>query len=266
MPVNALWDNLIDYAGVFPPARLPLPEALDEYEQALTDPEGAILGPCLIRASQLPEMDRSPARLGVVLDVALDDLDRRFPLTQAEARLDTGISMNDPMWKECVLYLESAPDDSSVLDEIALHRASACRVRAKIRTGGVTAAAFPTVEVVARFIERCHRLDIPFKATAGLHHPYRHPSATEDAIEHGFINLLAAVRATVAGSASQAEAALAATDPTEFDAATATWRRVGEGVPDREVRRLFRSFGSCSFAEPTGYLRRLGVLPLQGAR
>ncbi|MGA7273129.1 MAG: hypothetical protein WB239_18825, partial [Acidimicrobiia bacterium] len=212
MPVNALWHNLIDYAGVFPPARLPLGEAVAEYEQALADPQGWILGPCLVKASQLGGMDSLPVRLGVILDVSPPELDRRLRLAQVEARLDTVGSMDDPVWEDRTLYVESPdPADTGFLDELARVRASGRDIRAKIRTGGATAAAFPAVEVVARFIVRCHQLDLPFKATAGLHHPYRHPSTVDDAVEHGFINLLAAVRAIVAGEPDRAPAVLTAT-------------------------------------------------------
>lgn len=267
MPDHALWHNLIDYAGVFPPARLPLTEAIAEYRQASSDPEGWILGPCLVRASQISEIEQAPARLGAVLDVSPGDLDPLLPLAQVEARLDAIGSLDDDLWRDQVLYVESPnPAETDFLDEVARVRASGRDVRAKIRTGGAAASAFPAAEVVARFIDRCRRLDLPFKATAGLHHPYRHPSTVDDAVEHGFINILAAVRATLAGGTDQAATVLAATDPSEFDPVSATWRDVGRQIPDTEVRRLFRSFGSCSFAEPTGYLRELGVLPLEGAR
>jgi hypothetical protein len=45
--------------------------------------------------------------------------------------------------------------------------------RAKIRTGGVTADVIPSVEQIAEFLAACAEANVPFKATAGLHHPLR---------------------------------------------------------------------------------------------
>src|SRR5438477_108730 len=67
--------------------------------------------------------------------------------------------------------------------------------RAKIRTGGVTPEAFPKSAEIVRFVRTCLAANVPFKATAGLHHPIRcfHP-LTYDADSpqgtmHGFLNL-----------------------------------------------------------------------------
>ena len=50
---------------------------------------------------------------------------------------------------------------------------SAAGARAKVRTGGVTEGAFPASHALARFIQSCADAGVPFKATAGLHHPLR---------------------------------------------------------------------------------------------
>ena len=66
--------------------------------------------------------------------------------------------------------------------------------------------------------------DLPFKATAGLHHAQPTPGADPDRpVQHGFLNLLVAVEALVDG-ASVADAAdvLRDTDPSEISARGAT--------------------------------------------
>ena len=160
-----------------------------------------------------------------------------------------------------VLYLESHdPTDLSFLEPIATARSVDVDVRAKIRTGGATADAFPSPAAVAAFLTACVARGIPCKATAGLHHPVRTPSDVPEATEHGFLNVLAAVRCALAGDAEATIAALETTDIEDFDVATATYRGVGADLDVAEIRDTFRSIGSCSVAEPTGYLEELGVL------
>src|SRR5262249_58715448 len=70
--------------------------------------------------------------------------------------------------------------------------------RAKVRTGGVTADAFPSSFNLARFIKICAEEDVPFKATAGLHHPLRsvnkltYAPDSASAMMHGFLNVFLA--------------------------------------------------------------------------
>jgi hypothetical protein len=143
---------------------------------------------------------------------------------------------------------------------------------AKVRTGGIEAEAIPNSGSLARFLEACSLKQVPFKATAGLHHPVRgeHPlTYEEDALRsamHGFLNVFTSAALARGGvAAGELEGVLRETDPGAFrlDDGGLAWR--DHRVATREVllvRRDFaRSFGSCSFQEPVDGLRSLGVIP-----
>ena len=76
-----------------------------------------------------------------------------------------------------------------------LKEGNAC---AKIRTGGVSADAIPSAAQVAEFLAACAEAKVPFKATAGLHHPLRsvqkltYEPGSASALMHGFINVFVA--------------------------------------------------------------------------
>ena len=116
----------------------------------------------------------------------------------------------------------------------------------KLRCGG---ARVPSVEEVAEFVRRCRDDELRFKATAGLHH------ALPTDGEHGFLNLLAA---SVFGDE---EKMLATRDiALDADAFRANGRSAGADECARVRRKLFASIGSCSFAEPVGELKQVGIL------
>lgn len=260
MSRHALFAGLIDYAGVFPPASLDLATAVAEYTACAGGPDGWVLGPFLLRASQLAELGAFDAPVGLVLDV--QPTAPQHALEQVEQRLEPGAILDLESLRRLapVAYIESTdPDDVGVVARVQTARVSGYDVRAKIRTGGATAAAFPSVDTVTSFILECVGRGVPFKATAGLHHPFRHPSTVAGAMEHGFVNLIAAVRCAL-GSPQHVSSCLEETDPAAFDLTTVSWKSVGADVSDSRVRETFRSIGSCSFAEPTGYLRELGVI------
>jgi hypothetical protein len=96
---------------------------------------------------------------------------------------------------------------------------------------------------VAAFFVAARDLELPFKATAGLHHPVRSEH------EHGFLNFLTAADLAAAG-ADEAELrdVLAATDAAAL------------GTGSAKGRELFVSIGSCSFSEPVEDLQGLGLL------
>jgi hypothetical protein len=121
------------------------------------------------------------------------------------------------------------------------------------------------------FIRLCAAANVPFKATAGLHHPLRSehrftyqpdsPSGTM----HGFINLFLAAAFLRAGMESELAVQLLREQTAQafhFDADEISWRE--HRLSQQEIaaaRQSFSvSFGSCSFSEPVDDLRSLHLL------
>ena len=156
----------------------------------------------------------------------------------------------------------------TVADVAAAHNANAGRpsVGLKLRCGGVTPNAFPTPEALACAIAACHEAGVPFKATAGLHHPVRHYADDVGAMMHGFLNVFGAAILTRAHDLDRAtiERILLDEQPNHFvfDDECFRWTDLGV-MPDEiaEARSLFAtSYGSCSFVEPREDLQALGLL------
>jgi hypothetical protein len=238
-------ERLIDHAALFPPASMPLEEALEEDRRARSSPHAEVLNRFVVPAAKVGELPPERAPLSVVLSGPEDaglvaDADgveavelvlggpRPRPADLLEARRAL-----EPLGVESYFEL--------VLDEIwrdsvpaAIGAVAAVGGRVKLRCGG---AVVPSIEQVALVIACCREAGVPFKATAGLHHAVRRGE------EHGFLNLLAAT----AAPAGRVEAVLAEEDAAELDA----------GAADRS---LFTSFGSCSWREPIDDLVELGLL------
>jgi hypothetical protein len=235
-----LLGGLIDHAALFPPASLGLEEALAEDERVRRAPGSWLVGRFVCPASRLVDLDDADVRLTVVLDdpaALLDD-----PRVEA-VELPPGVPPDVALPVDEV-YVERPLGELGWLDDVAgLGR------RAKVRCGG---AVVPTVDELAAFVARCRLRGVPFKATAGLHHPVSGPG------RHGFLNLLAAA---VFGDE---EAALQETDASAFtlDDVRFGWRGRESGPDElaRVRRELFVAFGSCSVAEPVEDLRALGLL------
>jgi hypothetical protein len=143
--------------------------------------------------------------------------------------------------------------------------------RAKVRTGGVTADAFPSSFDLARFIKICAEEDVPFKATAGLHHPLRcvnkltYAPDSASAMMHGFLNVfLAAAFAQNGMEVDRLVELLEEKSPEafQFDSGGATWRdeMIVRGQLRNSRNLLAIAFGSCSFEEPIEDLKEIGLL------
>lgn len=142
---------------------------------------------------------------------------------------------------------------------------------AKMRTGGITADAFPSAREVGRFIARAAELLVPFKATAGLHHPVcgdyalTYEDGASRARMFGFLNVF--VAAAFAQSRPPERVLIEIVDDSEiasfrFSEDELAWR--GRTVTARQIASarssLGLAFGSCSFQEPVDELRGLGLL------
>jgi hypothetical protein len=235
---KALLSGLIDYAGLFPPAALSMEEAVRNYARYREGEHAWMLGKFVVpeaRAHEVPE-EFPKSVLGVDEVKAESDFVSFRPKTFVEIT------------------------DVGLIPELAKHGLSA-----KIRTGGLTPEAIPHLDRIATFIHVCAMHGVPFKATAGLHHPVRCMRAltyepdSPRATMHGFVNVFMA-----AAFPHHAERVLAEEDPKafRFEDDAAWWRDhavTTEHLAD--VRREFAiSFGSCSFEEPIADLQELGWL------
>ncbi|MBD0675606.1 hypothetical protein [Streptomyces sp. CBMA156] len=126
--------------------------------------------------------------------------------------------------------------------------------RAKFRTGGVVAEAFPDEDELAAFLTGCARRGLPYKCTAGLHNAVRHTDPETGFEHHGFLNVLLAAQETDRATAA---AVLAERDGEVLAKAV-------RALTDRQItviRNSFTAFGTCSITEPLGDLAALGLLP-----
>src|SRR5207248_4886691 len=78
----------------------------------------------------------------------------------------------------------------------------------KLRTGGVTADAFPTSAQVAKALVTPVTHQVPIKFTAGLHHPLRLFRDEVQTKMHGFLNVLGAAVLAAASKWDARQAAL----------------------------------------------------------
>jgi hypothetical protein len=129
--------------------------------------------------------------------------------------------------------------------------------RAKCRTGGLDATAFPDEAELAAFIHAALDRELPFKCTAGLHRAVRNTAEDTGFDQHGFLNVLIATRACLDGTTEVETAQILA----ERDADTVAGQVAALGDAKRtSTRDWFVSFGSCSITEPIDDLVALGLL------
>jgi hypothetical protein len=151
-----------------------------------------------------------------------------------------------------VIELRRGPGLGEALDVIA-----GSPFRAKLRTGGTAAQAFPTEQELAGFIVGCVQRGVPFKCTAGLHEAARHTDPATGFEHHGFLNILTATHTACQGADVAGVAKVLAERSAPRLAQT-----LRALTPDQvaRARSAFTAYGTCSIAEPLAELATLGLV------
>jgi hypothetical protein len=293
---RAVLEGLVDYAGLFPPAGLGMAETVLNFARYQRRDDHWALGRLVVPAGRLEEFETALAGLG-----ESDRLGTRWPLTvllgaDYHADLERVATFGERHAHDgpAVLSLEAKAGSPAAVAELraavperyelflelpleadlpGLGRAArAAGVMAKVRTGGIRAAEIPAPEAVLAFLAACAAERLPFKATAGLHHPLRGPApltylpGCDTAVLFGYLNVLAAA-AALWYRRSSAEAAqwLLADDRREFlldsEGLGLGTLRLGTAELAATRRGFMRSIGSCSFTEPLDEILTLATGP-----
>jgi hypothetical protein len=319
-------DGIIDYAGLFPPAKLVMFEAVSNFSQYQTDSDAWMLSRFICPTNRLPEFGQEFRKLAnsqscwkmsvlpgngntvkEYLDsfdldihhisgfskvfknnIIIDFLEIRLPAElyhNLSARGVTSFLMSlidilekyqissvnlfielsgNKDWKKNVSefigsvsqFTRSETGSNGILSNIGF----------KLRCGGLEASAFPSPEEVSIAIHECAINNVPFKATAGLHHPMRHFNQGVKTIMHGFLNIFVAALLAFKYYLLQEDIEQIVEDenPSNFIFMDSDLKWKSLEISAEEIKS-FRaekviSFGSCSFDEPREDLRSLNFL------
>jgi hypothetical protein len=303
--IHALLDELIDYAGLFPPAAMDMPAAVERFDRHRAGRHAFGLGRFVLPVGRFPEFESAVGGLlPVVPDVddseqapdlwaisalvspaedvdgvrrdleAIESFNDRHTEVGAGAAIVDTIELKATSGEAVDAVLDLLDDDIYPyfeLDPATDVRGTLAAIAgldggAKIRTGGVTADAHPSVEQVAAFIAACRMADVPFKATAGLHHAVRAHRSSVETRQFGFLNVFLGAALLHAGRVDAKGLADVLADE---DASNFTMSEDGVAWRDRRLStdqlaearsRFCHSFGSCSFEEPIDELITMGWL------
>ncbi|MBM4763073.1 hypothetical protein [Bacillus sp. B15-48] len=299
-------DQLIDYAGLFPPAKLPLDEAINNFATYKKGKDAWMLGPFVMPVTLLKEVtahmdlfsEEIPLTLSVVCrkSESAEECKRQFqedvkeiaafikeyagkanvdmlevplpPEVPTEDLLNEiaegAATFNVRAFCEVSLISNWKTHVTGTLDAIEVYnRKHPLTIGVKLRTGGIKAEMFPSLDQVAFVIASCRDRKLAMKFTAGLHHPVRMYREEVQTKMHGFLNIFLSGMFALTENLDAAgiKEILEEEDPNRFLFASngIIWNNYKLSIEDiKKVREtsLF-SFGSCSFDEPKDELREL---------
>jgi hypothetical protein len=299
--LRALLAHSIDYAGMFPPCSLSLEPALRNQAEYVRSQDAWMLGAFVLSIGHvdatkqlLSQFDaQHPLRVAALgpktanADAFLDALDEAEASIRSLARHNVDLvsishlemflphdvnvtSLNEArsILGDLPVFWEAPPDRAeqtiALLSEFNSD-ADLATFGYKLRTGGMTADAFPTSMQIAKALVTPATHQLPIKFTAGLHHPLRQHREEVGTKMHGFLNVLgaAALAAEHRWDANQTATILEDenVDSFSFTDDFFAWCEWRIDTKRLEYRRKFVvSFGSCSFDEPREDLRALNLL------
>jgi hypothetical protein len=298
--LQALFAKSIDYAGMFPPCSLDLESALRNQAQYVRSPDAWMLGAFVLPVEQfeaarqlLSQFDPShPLRVAALgpktanADAFLDAADKAdaairwlssnvdlVSISHLEMFLPHDVDLDLLDEARAILgdlpaFWEASPERTQqTIALLAEHNSDAhsATFGYKLRTGGVTADAFPTSAQIASALVTPATHQLPIKFTAGLHHPIRQFREEVKTKMHGFLNVLGAAVLTAEHQWNAHQTSIMLEDENadsfSFTDEFFAWREWKIRIERLQYRRKFvASFGSCSFDEPREDLRALGLL------
>jgi hypothetical protein len=292
--VRILLSEIVDYAGLFPPSGLSMPEAVINYATYKNSNYNWMLGRFVCPVSRLDEFllnakdffsrdAKSVWKLSVLASNDIHETVRKveeFNMNNAPGAICDSLEIKAFSPKQIEKYAWAIPDNymnyfeiplddnlSEMISTLAINNQ-----RGKIRTGGITPDLFPKTEEIIRFMRTCLAANIPFKATAGLHHPIRcfkpltYEANAPKGRMHGFLNLFLATAFGREGYKPDVLEEILEEEfeeVFEFDDNGAYWQKE-HFLNNAKLQNLreshITSFGSCSFDEPITDLQNIGIL------
>lgn len=290
--LRVLLADTVDYAGLFPPSQVSMKTAIENYNQYLKSEHAWMLGRFITPVANLEKFKKEFEAVwkkgdatwkisGIIADEAEKNLGKvkRFnQKNEGRAVIETvEIKVNSP--EEIKQIAENLPENlicyfevpSSIILTELMTAIALTKTRAKIRTGGITQEAFPPIDEIVKFMRVCIAANVPFKATAGLHHPLRcvKPLTYEENAPKGTMNGFLTLFLTAAFLRQNLNHNFVHELMNETDANNFTftddgisWKNHTLSVQEIENARKKAaiSFGSCSFDEPIDDLQTLDLL------